>query len=1363
MKDLNRALEGLPETITVSLAPLLSQVQAGAMEERAFWESRKHILAGMKVADPLETEDLAWLKELPFSVAYPMKYALDEQQSWHARLANLTFAAYQAARLTGLVLLADYLEVEEHEPQLDLRIRGLQMPHWFEWYALNNKLAKFWLRRTPIKPTRTSRFPGLVENWIAVAKKWDGEPIQAPSNSASQASNPFEAIWKLRNDVAHRSGTHINNDPGTIEQVERFTPITHAMLERLFRGNVLELWGKVEDIGVTKLHGPGLEFEAQPPPRDVITKALEQYEVIATCQGYAHALPVFPFCVTEGECGEGASIIDPVIMLDQVRKEHIVLQGVLEHHESSALVGPLLNALRKKKVALIGAREDCKRDVFVGYAGVTTENTFERLLNRKYFPKFYQTRANVDDVLEAWLERGQRPLLVQGEAGSGKSSLLLHHARKRGADDANRVVFLLSGREDLTPSSRAENPLLDILEAASSFERGTFVSVEALTVFLSEFATTHKLEILFVLDAINESGRPEALLRAIDDNLSFFQDSPVRLMMSLRPERHLASPDEVPALTLSANGMVSEQKVQVPLRNKQHLHAVEGEACLELLPMSEDEVRSAYIGRQTSGPERACTTPEGELSHRLLDVLRRPFYHHIFHELHAGKDATSSIYNERRLLECYVDDLEKRYPRLVDLFEEVARGMISNRMPLLREDQVHALNERTHGDVSSMFAASAVELLTRSSETMHMSWRQGDFSGLLFNHQLVCEILLERFIQDHNKHSGDVALACWLEHTRTEDGQLFEELVNALDHSCCAHLRGDTNLDALAPAITWEDDEVRGQIVRSLFIELILDFTDDSSSSWRRLETFEQFTRDAGKWLTFVHDLLSLDQDVWMIVEVPGLRDRVRTYLFDGLEEMRGEEGDSLELSRAMMKLGVQTTESLFYSGAVEEGLVTSSKTIDAARAVLALEEDESQLAREARFYSSLAHEMHGQLLQTRGQFARASSHCESARQGYGTLLEDPVFGAPSRLRSALLEFNWLAIMGITGSTNDELLAARQECLASLEHVLATAEEDYKGHLLHIWALHVNGCIDERQVAGFDADETSRYLHAAIVRVKAQLEIEPWQLNLRSALARLLETAARLSKQPEESLSFAEEAVVHAHELAAREGDSRYYTLYASRSLGALAERQSHFGRIEEARASFWQATHLIEKLHEGLPDHIQFSREMFDLFFAFASDKKMFPEQEERLALIERGALTMLPHWEALTEDLDMLRELTLAFNRAGVTHRHLGDRESARLWLRYDLEASKQIVELDNRPKRIIDLVYAQIAYQSVLDDMEKRHALLEAAREQMSALHAMGVEGIREDSWEAVCDAFAERALEADFMSEEELAMLGWGAEK
>jgi len=698
--------------------------------------------------------------------------------------------------------------------------------------------------------------------------------------------------------------------------------------------------------------------------------------------------------------------------------------------------------------------------------------------------------------------------------------------------------------------------------------------------------------------------------------------------------------------------------------------------------------------------------------------------------------------------------------------------MAANRMPLLNADQVHALEnlEEEAGGHAGKFASSAVELLTVSSETMRMHWRGGEFSGLLFNHQLVCEIVLEQFIHEQLRHldsSGPTAvsedrhtLEPWLEKTRSDKGQIFEELVNALERICCAHLSSVEDIEKLAPLLNWEDDEVRRSLVQSLFEEIAFSYSEAPARSLATFAHLNSLAKSTGKWIEFALAVIEINQELWTRSDSMELRDKIRTSLFEELRYLRGAGYVTLDSSRAFMKLGVQISESCYYNKNLEDGPRVVEETLGVTRSILASPAIPEDHVQEARYYTSLLQGALGLFSQASSRYEDSLTSYDRAQEGYADLLEDKTFGRAAQLRMAWLDLKRIEVMKALEVPNDDILTRRRACLDSLARAIENAPSHHASNLLYLWALHIATHVPEAlERLGVEADELMLELSAAITRLEDQLRQDPWHIELNIGLFQLHSIASKLTASFEESSSHTKRAMELARWLTTYSSTPIEYALQFVRLGRKLTEQLSKREEFDDAVDVSRRAVLFLDSFYEERSEDQRLALELFETCTAFASDKAMFPVQAERLELIERGANAMLPHWESLVEDLNMLRELAWAFNCAGVTHRHLGNRERAKFWLAHDLEASERIVELDDSPKRIVDLVYAQVAYQSVLDEPEERRVLLEDATERMSLLHARSLQVISDKSWEKLCDVFEERALEAGFMSEEELGALGW----
>jgi hypothetical protein len=195
----------------------------------------------------MEDNDPRILNLLPFPVAYPLSYALNEKLPSSDRIDNCLFSFYQAMKVFTLVSLSEYLQGEAVCLQLERPIRGIRLPHWGEWKNLADSLARYLQGFLDQKPGGPPYFPALVQGWWSIshpskADKQAWEPLlaQMPGLSSPAAPSLVEALWKARNDRAHRLTTRT---PGLDEtqQLEILLAVALQAISRLFEKSELTL------------------------------------------------------------------------------------------------------------------------------------------------------------------------------------------------------------------------------------------------------------------------------------------------------------------------------------------------------------------------------------------------------------------------------------------------------------------------------------------------------------------------------------------------------------------------------------------------------------------------------------------------------------------------------------------------------------------------------------------------------------------------------------------------------------------------------------------------------------------------------------------------------------------------------------------------------------------------------------------------------------------------------------------------------------------------------------------------------------------------------------------------------------------
>jgi tetratricopeptide (TPR) repeat protein len=669
---------------------------------------------------------------LPFPVAFPLVHAGDVQLSASARVDNLIVTAYQAMRVAALVLLADYLSCDTPCADLAPAIRGLRLPHWSEWTTLAAKLVQFWRSKLATKPSGESRAPQLVSGWSRVARVMSDDPPEAVWSplldgllgiNQGPALSANDAVQKLRIDRAHRRATQVA-DAGDDEALEaRFRPIVEEAVRELFPQGALELWSRTEENARwRRLDGPHLDWVFPEEGFDANSHGLS-IDVCATAVTRRGAIALDPFFApsTHGEPRRsGETVVEPVLLLDGISERSVTLLGVLTHEDAPSLVAVAHARLASKHVDIGLAFEETTPWTITGWARVSTRESIDRLFGRTYFPKFYMERERLDEIVERQLSTPGTALLLIGDSGSGKSSLLTRLADRRSVDDVPNTSFSRRESKDAARGQlsterflldRAQGDVVLFLSGAADYAgdrswSGARLLVEAVLrkagVRQGEFASLQRFAsqlgdgtrrdqssgrvVLLILDGLNESDRYSDLVTALDEFLPCVEKHPwLRLVVSMR------------AGAYEALGMRRRELLEVGgvFRNVRNFSRHLGEnnelrPYLRVRPFrSEPEGRRAYEARQAASDGRACTTVWNELSMELRQLLLTPIHLHLFHEVFGGRSAALREFGEVALFEAYLDHLTREVPGLTGMLSEFGQMMYEHRRASLSRDEAH--------------------------------------------------------------------------------------------------------------------------------------------------------------------------------------------------------------------------------------------------------------------------------------------------------------------------------------------------------------------------------------------------------------------------------------------------------------------------------------------------------------------------------------------------------------------------------------------------------------------------------------------------------------------------------------------------
>lgn len=734
---------------------------------------------------------------VPFPVAHPLHFARDACLSPSKRLNNAIFAAYQAMRVTAMLLLADYLASKESCPTLQRPIAGLRMPHWNEWSLLCDQLSCFWGRIARGAPERNTHFHALLLGWQTVNDpkgykypRWKPLLDGLPGNSGP-ARSANDAVWKARNDRAHRMATATFDDAAERQLLARLLPVVEAEVSVLFGAGEFSLLRCVSAEGhplrAMRLHGshPDLHFEAEPLD-EVWRVLLQETGVAAVLEEDGVGIPLYPWFVDpEHDPGSVAvhegGLTEPITLVDGVKEKSVVLLGVRSHGESSRIVGPLKQALARKQVDLGLRRDETTRWSLAAWSRATARETLETIMHRKYFPEVYLERQGVDDQVDAYAETKGRALLLLGEAGAGKTSILarlvdrLTRAAEQAPDDGHStgdkrkdaltrflslrahgdVVLFLSGRGAYAGDASATGRTLlcqAVLQKAG-VRSDAFNDLADFVARLADSAsqdTQQNRRVWIVLDALNEAERFVDLVKALDAFLPSLASAPwLRLVVSMRAGAYHSLKRRNREMAVYGRDVFDNAHVWLSFREGEHEDAG---PYLTLRPFaSKSEGEEAYRRRQARLPERAASMPYESLGATLQRLLLSPLYLHLFHETYRNTEVVPQDFDAAKLFAAYLDRLREESPGLCDPLRGIGKHMMDSGRPVLplevTDQWVRAWRGRQGWDSAMQVAkldpfeelVAASVLLRPAEEGMGVDQR---VVGLQFTHQKMCEHVL---------------------------------------------------------------------------------------------------------------------------------------------------------------------------------------------------------------------------------------------------------------------------------------------------------------------------------------------------------------------------------------------------------------------------------------------------------------------------------------------------------------------------------------------------------------------------------------------------------------------------------------------
>jgi hypothetical protein len=547
-------------------------------------------------------------------------------------------------------------------------------------------------------------------------------------------------------------------------------------------------------------------------------------------------------------------------MIDGVTDGKLTVMGV---QWGATLKGPhlqaTLGALRRKQADLFVDRRGASPWTLAPWARMTAAQTLDDLTGTKYFPDFYLARPDVDGAVDRYEAESGRALLLLGEAGSGKSSLIARLADRlvggrdsreqsaasaasliaEDAEEGEDLVAFLAGRADYggTAAASADRLLVDAVARKLGVREGEFANLGDLVFHLEQEGksdTASERCFWLLLDGINEADRFVDLVRALDAFLPVLSQAPrLRLVVSMRSGAFyaLAAHDA----TIGTHGTPGFHNVNRFLK----FPDARGEErpWLEVRPFRlSDEGPRAYELRREKLPGRAANIPYDLLSPPLKQLLLTPLYLHLFHETFAGRADAPGDLDEGQLLDAYLQGLAlaKDSSHFTegdkDWLDRLAETMMARRRAFLPIEEAQEWAQKWRDDIGfkSLQAVTkldpveelvAATVLLRPAESG--SGLQRELVGYQFTQQKLAERLLLRHLDKGLRADGRslptrADLMRWSAVAAAEPP--FAELAGALAEWVARLMRSNAaeapeTLDVL---LEIENDEVRKRLMGSL-------------------------------------------------------------------------------------------------------------------------------------------------------------------------------------------------------------------------------------------------------------------------------------------------------------------------------------------------------------------------------------------------------------------------------------------------------------------------------------------------------------------------------------------------------------------
>ncbi len=400
---------------------------------------------------------------------------------------------------------------------------------------------------------------------------------------------------------------------------------------------------------------------------------------------------------------------------------------------------PIKGALNQRHIRRrLNSPEEFDDEIFAwsisGWSIAHAQDRLRFLRNNLWMPESYVKRDGVDEVFDACIESGKKSLLVSGEEGCGKTSLianwvdrLIETVRKRAQNDPisprqslhnyeGDIIVFLHGKGDYQGPSElsAESLLCELIARRTYLEQRYDHLPELLDRLAREVLTPDPIKpfyarashlrhmrsktvrkVWIILDGIDDADRGSELIKVIDENLAYFTQSPqVQLVMSMRwrsyqllsrrvmgeapskrdsfyNSRYLFNPDD-----LTPEGYETD-----PLADfREQFPGV------YVRPFRPDELKHAYQVRQRQRPARACTMSFDRIQNPLDELLRNPQLLNLYHDVFKGREHAPTKLTQPAIYDAYIRGLGRHFPNAVNWVHKIASQMYESHSEIIEPE-----------------------------------------------------------------------------------------------------------------------------------------------------------------------------------------------------------------------------------------------------------------------------------------------------------------------------------------------------------------------------------------------------------------------------------------------------------------------------------------------------------------------------------------------------------------------------------------------------------------------------------------------------------------------------------------------------